>query len=159
MKNCFTSYIFVLIMLTAGLCSCVGNKSGRGSSVNDTIPTFCAGDTADVIRITTQYLEHLKNKEFDEAMRMLYHIEGEHAYALTGQEKAELQRQYQLFPVLSYQINDYTFSGPYDTEINYTITFFEKGEDTSLPNTMSFSLKPQRINAVWCLSILNRSIN
>lgn len=158
MKKCFIFYIGILIIVIS-LYSCGGNTSRQKSDANDTIPTFCAGDTADVIRITTEYLEHLKNKEFDEAMRMLYHIEGDHAYALTDQEKVELQKQYQLFPVLSYQINGYTFTNPHHTEINYTITFFEKSEDSTIPNTMAFSLKPQRINAVWCLSILNRSIN
>lgn len=127
--------------------------------MTDTIPMFCAGDTADVIHITTQYLEYLKNKEFDKAMDMLYHIEGDQASSLTEEEKTEMQKQYQLFPVLSYQITGYTFADPYNTEINYTITFFEKSEDSNIPNTMAFSLKPQRINAIWCLSILNRSVN
>lgn len=145
--------------MAIGLFSCTGNRSGHSTKATDTIPTFCAGDTADVIRITTEYLEHLKNKEFDQAIQMLYHIEGEHAYALTDKEKSELQKQYELFPVLSYKINGYTFIDPYHTEINYTITMFEKETNNSIPNTMSFSLKPQRINAVWCLSILNRSIN
>lgn len=159
MKKCVIPYLLG-IMAVISLFSCAGNKSSHDSKATaDTIPTFCAGDTADVIRITTQYLEHLKKKEFDEAMRMLYHIEGEHAYALTDQEKAELQKQYKLFPVLSYKINGYTFTDPYHTEINYTITFFERSGDNDIPNTMSFSLRPQRINAVWCLSLLNRSVN
>lgn len=141
------------------LFSCGGNNTKQGARETDTIPTFCAGDTADVISITTQYLEYLKNKEFDKAMDMLYHIEGDQTFGLTEKEKTEMQKQYKLFPVLSYQIIGYTFTDPYNTEINYTITFFEKSDDSNIPNTMAFSLKPQRINAVWCLSILNRSIN
>lgn len=159
MKQCVLPYCLVVMMLV-GLFSCIGNKSNSDAKATDTIPTFCAGDTADVIRITTEYLEHLKNKEFDEAIQMLYHIEGDHVYALNEQEKTELQKQYELFPVLAYKINGYTFTDPYHTEIKYTITLFEKNAgNSSMPNTMSFSLRPQRINAVWCLSVLNRSIN
>lgn len=148
-------FSLLVISLTFVFVSC--SEQGKQKSVD--VPEFCAGDTADVLNLATKYLEHLKNKEFEQALAMVYHIEGDEVFQLTKSEKEALQKQYQLFPVLDYRIDSYTFTNAHNTEVRYTVTFFEKTSDSDLPNTMAFSLKPQRINAVWCLSILNRSSN
>lgn len=140
-----------------GLFFCLFVSCSHPKKSDTQVPTYCSKDTLEVVELTTEYLELLKNKEFDQAMQMLCHIEGDSVFSLTEKEKTELQNQYKLFPVLSYKIEDYTFTDIYHNEIVYSIEFFEKGTDDKLPNTMRFTLQPKRINAVWYLTVLNRS--
>ena len=47
------------------------------------VPTYCDKDTLEVVELTTQYLNLLKEKKFDQAMQMLRHIEGDNVSELT----------------------------------------------------------------------------
>lgn len=122
----------------------------------DTDPIFCRKDTAEIVRLTTTYLEYLKNKEFDKAIQMLHHIQNDTVLALNETEREKMEQLYQLFPILSYEIDGYYFNGIHNTEVAYSIEFFEKKEGDKRPNTLNFRLNPQRIKDVWYLSILNR---
>lgn len=145
--------LFYLIICLLQACSGPQKPDNKQTS----IPTYCDKDTLEVIELTTQYLEFLKNKEFDQALQMIHHVKGDSVFAITEREKQELQKQYKLFPVLSYKIEGYTFTDIYHNEITYSIEFFEKKSDKDIPNTMRFTLQPKRINAVWYLTTLNRS--
>lgn len=144
------SYILLLCILYFSSCA-----NQPESSPN--VPTYCDKDTLEVVELTNKYLKLLKEKDFDQAMQMLRHIEGDDVSELTENEKKELERQYKLFPVLSYQIEDYTFTDIHHNEITYSIEFFRKRTDDNMPNTMRFTLQPKRINAVWYLTVLSRS--
>lgn len=117
---------------------------------------FSKEDTTEVIRLATEYLEHLKNKDFDNAIKMLHLVKGDSIYSLSTEEQENLMQQYMSFPVLSYNIENLYLTGVRSTEIVYRIEFFEKQEKDKRPNTLKFRLNPQRINNVWYLSVLNR---
>lgn len=146
---------FLLCIATS--CQNTKSKQGDDKSVN-TIPIFSKADTVEVIGLTTEYLEHLKNKEFSEAIQMLYHIENDSVLVLSEQEKKTLIQQYKTFPVLSYQIGNLIFNNIYDAEVRYCIEFFkkQKGQE-EIPNTMSFRLSSQKIDDKWRLGVLNRN--
>lgn len=139
--------MLLLYMLTA----CNHTKQKQ-----DTKEIFCKEDTTEVVMLATEYLEHLKNKEFNEAIQMIYHIEGDSVLKLTTNEQEDLMKQYEYFPVLSYKIESIFLSGIHSTEIMYNIKFFEKQEGDERPNTLKFRLNPKRINNAWYLGVLNR---
>ena len=69
MKN----YIVIALFIVAGaigLRSCSGCSSGDKGKETDTIPTFVKADTTEVLRLTQEYLEYVKNKEYDKAVAM-----------------------------------------------------------------------------------------
>lgn len=144
-----------MILLCIVTSACKDTKSKQYMGEN-TVPAFCKKDTVEVIRLTTAYLEFLKNKEFDKAVRMLHHIQDDTVLALNDTERKQMEQLYQLFPVLSYQIDGYYFNGIYNTEVVYRIEFFEKEGGDERPNTLNFRLNPQKIKNVWYLSMLNR---
>lgn len=143
---------FIILLSILYLSSCTNQPKSETK-----VPTYCDKDTLEVVELTTQYLNLIKEKKFDQAMQMLRHIEGDNVSELTENEKKELEKQYKLFPVLSYKIENYTFTDIYHNEITYSIEFFKKANDDKTPNTMRFTLQPKRINAVWYLTVLNRS--
>lgn len=144
-----------MILLCIVTSACKDTKGEQYMGEN-TVPAFCKKDTVEIVRLTTAYLEFLKNKEFDKAVRMLRHIQDGTVLALNDTERKQMEQLYQLFPVLSYQIDGYYFNGIYNTEVVYSIEFFEKEEGDERPNTLNFRLNPQKIKDVWYLSMLNR---
>ncbi len=148
-------YLGFMILLCIVITACKGTKSEQYIG-KDMDSTFCRKDTVEIIRLTTAYLESLKNKEFDRAIRMLHHIQNDTVLALNDTEREQMELLYQRFPVLTYQIDGYHFNGIYDTEVVYSIEFFEKKAGDERHNTLNFRLNPQKIKNVWYLSMLNR---
>lgn len=148
-------YAGVLLMLCIAIASCNSNKSK--SEETQVEPAFSKQDTADVARLATEYLEHLKNKEFDLALQMLRSMRNDSVFELSDAERNDLKMQYQTFPVLSYNIDGIAFDDKHRTEVIYSIEFFkrEPGQE-DMPNTMNFRLNPQKIDDVWCLGVLNK---
>lgn len=150
--RCWVSVFLLCVLLVA----CKSNKKAGQQSVEENAPAFCKEDTSEIVRLTTEYLEHLKNKEFDLAEQMLYHIQNDTVSALTDDERKGLEQQYEMFPVFSYEITGYYIKDAHNTEVAYSIEFFKKQEDDERPNTLNFRLNPQKIDDVWYLSVLNR---
>lgn len=143
-----------ILLLSMIVVAC--NNANRDYRVENKNAIFCKQDTIEVIKLTTTYLEHLKNRDFDKAIQMIYHIQNDTVSALTEEERKALEQQYTLFPVLSYKIDGYYFTDTRNTEIAYSIVFFEKQDGDNKPNTLKFRLNPQRVKDAWYLSILNR---
>lgn len=114
------------------------------------------GDTTRIVRLATEYLEHLKNKEFDEALNMLHVIRHDSVFGLDDVDIKKMKAQYETFPVLAYQINGCFIKGFHKTEVAYSIEFFKKEVEDKIPNTLNFRLNPQKINNIWYLSLVTR---
>lgn len=151
----YTGILFILCMAFVS-CHNAGSKKEAGQQA-EVIPTFCKADTADVERLANEYLEHLKKKEFDLALQMLYHMRNDSILELSNKEREDLKLQYKAFPVLSYRIEGIAFKDAYNTEVMYSIEFFkrEPGQE-NIPNTMNFRLNPQKIGSTWRLGVLNK---
>lgn len=150
MKVIIISILFITILF-----SCTTTPSNDNSE--SVVPEFCKADTIEVIALVEKYFTHLKNNEYDEAFRMLYHIENDKVYNLTDKERNGVNRQYKLFPVLDYSIKSYEFNSIHDTKVNVNVRFSNDTINSQLPVTINVSVQPQRINAVWYLGILNES--
>lgn len=148
-------YAGIFIILCVIAISCHHNR--QESVKTETTPVFCKKDTVEVTRLTTEYLEHLKNKEFDQAIQMLHHVSNDSVMELSDTEKGKLRKQYQALPVLSYTITGMKMNDPNTTEVMYSIEIFEKiaGQE-NVPNTMNLRLNPQKVGDVWYLGVLNR---
>lgn len=149
-------YAGLLLILCIAVASCDNSKSKSEEKQAD-IPALSKQDTVDVVRLATEYLEHLKNKEFDIALQMLRCMRNDSVFELSEAERNDLKMQYQMFPVLSYKIDGIILKDVHSTEVIYSVEFFKKGPgQEEIPNTMSFRLSPQKIDDIWHLGVLNR---
>lgn len=149
-------YWGLLCFLLCITTSCQNTKSKQDNTSADMSPIFSKEDTVKVAGLATEYLEHLKKKEFDEAIQMLHNIQNDSILELSEQEKKNLMQQYKTFPVLSYQIGNLIFNNIYDAEVRYCIEFFKKKDgQEEIPNTMNFRLNSQKIKDEWHLGVLN----
>lgn len=112
-----------------------------------------AADTAEVLNLTRQYLEALKNEEIDAALSQLYEFRDGSIYPLSDKRAAEVRQNLKDFPVLSYKIDKLLMYSDSDTEVRYTIEFFEKPKGSTQPNTLNCCVNPVRVSDKWYLTI------
>lgn len=154
----FVGCLVLCSLFFASCSSCSGNKDGKTAKA-DTIPTFCKADTTEVLKMAESYLEHLKNKEYDAAFDMLRNVQNDSISNLTADQRTQLMAQQKAFPVLDYKLESYKFINEYRVELTYSIEFFKKEkEDDPIQNTIRITFAPQRINATWYLTLMEKSV-
>lgn len=157
MKN----YIVIALLMVAGLTglwSCSGCSSSDKGKDTDTVPTFVKADTTEVLKLTSEYLEYVKNRDYDKATAMLHTIVDDSVMPLSETVASRIRAQQRTFPVLSYRVVDMEFVNPNRVTVTYAIEFFEKDPHDSIQNTIRLTFAPQRINAQWFLELNDKSV-
>ena len=161
MKNLLTLAL-LCISLGLGFTACSGGSSQekeRAEKARKEHPekVFTAKDSAEIIKLTTQYLDLVKEKKNDEAIAMLHNIVRDSIGAIAEEEAKELKETQKVFPVLEYKLNDIKFRNERYVEVTYEVEFFEKNPKEQMPNTYKLTFSPKRINGRWYLTLLNKS--
>lgn len=157
MKNFIVAIVLTMATLF-GMASCSGCSSSKDNKDKDTIPTFAKADTTEVLELATKYLDLVKNKQYDDAEAMLSVIENDSVMQLSDEQKRMIRGQQKVFPVLDYHLVDMEFINENRVHVTYAIEFFKKDPKDSIQNTIRLTFAPQRINAVWYLELLDRSV-
>lgn len=144
------------------LCSCKGEQKGSGGNIMVNIgPTMTldSQDTIIVDQLSTEYIEHLKNKEFDAALAMLYYLDPDSAVVPLPRNLAIRQMQiFHMFPVLDYKFESIRFRTESDCQVKFIITFDEPAEgETVNKYTTSMYLQPVRREGQWYLTVRDSS--
>lgn len=146
------------LVLGAVLCilSC-SEKAGRKEIAGGAPAMALEGrDTTAVYGLAKQFLELLKAEKVDEAVSMLYFLDGEGRIVPLPDTLAVRQKAvFRAFPVLGYRIDSIIFSTETDSQVKYTIEFFKKQPGDTRPNTTSFYIKPMRVKGRWYLTMFD----
>lgn len=110
-------------------------------------------DTMMLLDMTKKFLETLKNNDIDGAMSQLYEVKDNKVMPLSEERSKEIRKSLASFPVLSYKIDELLLYSDSDTEVRYTIEFFEKPKGDKRPNTIKCSVNPTRVGGNWYLTI------
>lgn len=160
-----TIYLFLLAAIAVPiclLCSCKGEQKPSDTSIMVNIgPTMTldSQDTLIVDQLATEYIEHLKNKEYEAALAMLYYLDPDSAVVPLPRNLAIRQMQiYHVFPVLDYKFESIRFRTESDCQVKYVITF-DKAAEGEDPNkyTTSMYLQPIRREGQWYLTVRDSS--
>lgn len=110
-------------------------------------------DTLATLYLTKKYLNFLQENQLDSAMSMLYEAKGDTVVPMSDENKAKVLEQLKQFPVLSYEIDRLEMRKEDDTQVYYTITWFEKEDDNPMQNTLQCVINPLRYGYYWYLTI------
>ena len=153
--------IFVLVAISAPLFlfSCVGEKKDGGSvkeDINMPRMTLDSQDTIIVDQLATEFIEHLKNKEYEDAISMLYYLHPDSSIVPMPRNLAIRQEQiFRTFPVLDYRFESIRFRTETDCQVKFNITFARSAEGED--RTTSLYLQPIRRDGQWYLSVRDSS--
>ena len=114
-------------------------------------------DTLALMHNTEEYLELLKDGKIDEALNKLYEASGDTVLPISDNKKEEIRNLITVFPVLDYKIDSILMFSETDTEVRYTIEFFEKAEDDPRPNTLQCVINPRRVGYYWYLTVSDKT--
>lgn len=135
-----------------------GSKEQKKEAVEDgvrvPVMTLTSEDTMTVTNLTKEFLENLKANKLDEAIEMLHYMDKNKKLVDLPKDMVDKQRKiFAMFPVLSYKIDSVIFYSETDSQVKYTVQFFEKEEGDNHPNTTSFFIKPMRVDNKWYLTM------
>lgn len=153
MKIKFLSFFyFVVLLLTFTFTGCKEKSSRQIES--KPLMELSAKDTSDVIKLCSDYLDLLKQQQYEDAIDMLYCIDTlQNINKLSGEQLQNVQRMYRVFPVLEYHLENLEFTTEFDTRVRYSIEFFEKAADDKRPNTTAVYFRPIRKDKQWYLTM------
>lgn len=157
-----------LIALALAMASCGENKQAKVGDANSYLKIDrrmdfeverTGKDTVEVMRLAKQYLELLKNSNYNDALAMLVEVDEQckEVKPLSDNRAKAILKNMQNFPVLSYNIDELRFYSDMDTEVRYTITWYEKeSEEDTRPNTIKGAVFPRRIDGNWFLTVVEK---
>lgn len=141
------------------LCACNGDKK-QGDTLESKnfgpLMTLDSQDTIIVDQLSTEFIEHLKNNEYADAISMLYYLDPDSSVVPLPRNLAIRQEQiFRTFPVLDYRFESIRFRTETDCQVKFNITFSHNAEGEDY--TTSLYLQPVRRDGQWYLTIRDSS--
>lgn len=140
-------------------CSGTGEKKGNETQADMNLgPTMTldSQDTLIVDQLSTEFIEHLKNQEYSDAIAMLYYLDPDSSIVPMPRNMAIRQEQiFRTFPVLDYRVESIRFRTETDCQIKYNFTFSRNAEGQDY--TTSLYLQPVRRDGQWYLTVRDSS--
>lgn len=160
MRNLLRLSLAVIIL--SAIVSCGGDKNKSKEVIldprKDMTMTRSAHDTAEILRLSQDFLESVKAHNIEAALSRVCMVENNTAYPLTSERRARLEKTLSAFPVEDYVIDELLLYSDSDTEVRYTIEMFKNKPGENRPNTIKGSLNPCRINGTWYLTIASEKV-
>lgn len=149
----------IIACLVFGLSACQGDKKKTVQEQEEEYfqkprMSLTQADTTEVLAQVERYLSLLQDKDYDDALGMLYFLNKDSIQALSAAMVEQYKEVYPRYHGIRYEIERMTFLNEKDNEVVYTVTFFDlKPGDKVLPNKKSFTLKPVRRDGKWYLTL------
>ena len=161
MKKSLLLVTLSISLLLTGCNSC-GNKKAEPGSVKDMMETYAPisemstgkADTAEVMKQVQAFLNELKNRKTDGAMKMLYYLEHDSIKPIPPRlAERELQVLGMVEGATKYEVENLTFFKEKDSEVRIMVTLFDKPANDPAPNQMGMIVKPVRRDGKWYLTL------
>lgn len=101
-------------------------------------------------------MELLKNKDIEGALSMLYEYDDstKQVFPISEATRMRYERLFNMFPVLSYQRQKFTFMLEGVNDVKYDVIFAEEShpEVNGVPRT-SYMFNPVKVDSVWYVTV------
>ena len=114
-------------------------------------------DTTEVMALAQHYISLLEEGDRSAAFDMLTYLDGDSIVPMPSYLRRGMEVLYRRFPTtgpeVRYTIDRLVFHTEKDSEVKYTVKFFDRKPGDTRPNQMSFILKPVRRDGKWYLTV------
>lgn len=154
-KNLFFTILMVLALCV--VCSCGKKKKTlddyREEYLTKPAISLTQSDSTEVRALVDNYLQLLRDNQFEDAVDMLYYMNGAKIIPMPKELKQRQLAMIKRFRGVKYDLQRIVYSQEYDNIACYVVTLFEKQKGDPRPNTAQFFLKPVRIDGRWYLTM------
>jgi len=157
MKKFFIFIAFAALVLTYSSCtSCSSEKKSKKDRKMEFKENLTSEDTVRMLKLADDCMELLKNKDIDLALAMLHEYDDslQQVSSLSGATANKLRRQFEIFPVLKYEREYFSFVHDGANDVRYRIWFAEEPnpEQNGEPITR-FMFNPVKVDGEWFLCV------
>lgn len=146
-------YSFLILSAALLATSCKENKS-RTEQVHDFQAELTAEDSTEMLRICDDCMKLMKDGRLEEALKSMYEYdeESESVAPLSEETYNMYMRRFQMFPVLDYDMEYFSFQLQGCNDVKYRVLFSE-GTETSPEGYIGFMFNPVKVDGRWYLSV------
>lgn len=157
-KFCFLIGAICGILAMNSCSSCSNSKDGksREERIEEFRSELTKEDTATMLKLCDDAMEHLKAKKYDQVLASLYEYTDstQELKPLSKETANRYRRKFMFFPVLDYQRIYYSFQLEGCNDVKYEVTWAtaEKA-GTADPAKTAYMFNPVKINGEWKLCV------
>jgi hypothetical protein len=143
--------LYILLATVAVLASCGPKYSGaygektQKDAEKEFVASLTQADKDAALALGAEFMDMLQDGRVDEALDMIYVLYNDVLYKKSSAYTAQLIQRFKVFPVLSYELDHYSFSTEGNNDLSYKYVF-DAGE------TMKLMLNPVYVDGKWYLS-------
>ena len=148
-----------VLMVFASVIVFLGCSDKKAMTREEKIEEFqsllTASDTTQMLQLCDNAMEQLKGKMVDEVLASLYEYDDslKELKPLSEEMRNRMQRQFQMFPVLDYECQYYSFMLEGCNDVKYKITFATAEQTGGEPATTMFMFNPVKVGDEWKLCV------
>ena len=142
-----------LLLLVA---ACSNKQKTREERIEDFRRELTAEDSTTMLRLADNAMEQLKAKQIDAVLASLYEYNDstQEVKPLSEATAKRYSRMFQIYPVLSYQREYYSFMLEGCNDVKYAVTFATAEQaGTKEPATTMFMFNPVKVDGEWKLCV------
>lgn len=156
MKKLFITLLSAGLLLTA--CKNEQKPATAGSNDGQPVMTLSSNDTTTVRQQASDFLQQVVDGKIDEAVAMLYFLDGDTPKPLTNEQRQEFAMGIGAFTFKGFKITSLVFKSELDTEVGYNL-YLDDPSKTSHPRTFKGLFRPVRRNGAWYITLANGFMN
>jgi len=157
-KKIFTIFAALAFVLIYSFCTSCSQKKTQSNKTTEMefSESLTSEDTTQMLQLADDCMELLKQQEIDKAIDMLQEYDDslEQINPLSAETEKRLRRQFQVFPVLKYKREYFSFMEQGLNDVLYKIWFAE--EDDPAQNgepVIKFMFNPIKLDGEWHLCV------
>ncbi len=152
MKKLFIPLLFAGLLLAA--CKNEQKPAAAGGNGDMPVMTLSANDTTTVRQQACDFLQQVVDGKIDEAVAMLYVLDGDTPRPLTDEQRQEYAMSLGNFTFQGFSITSLDFRTEMDTEVGYNL-YLDDPAKTTHPRTFKGLFRPVRRNGAWYITLAN----
>jgi hypothetical protein len=118
---------------------------------------YTKADTNSIESLVNQYAEFIKNKDFDNAARMLYEVHHDSIKPLSAEKRLGFINAYSNMPIYASRLNNFTLRSDKNNQIDILVQIIKDGNLDKGIGVTKISLNPVTKKGQWYLTLLDKN--
>ena len=136
-------FIISLLCITISFVSCKNNKAPQAAEeIKGPVYTFTQEDSTSVMGLVNSFIEKMQHQQLNEAMSMLYYLDGDSIRELTKQQYARQANSLANIRGIRYELEFIKLETNIYNDAKINVILFENKEGEKHANTIAFHLNP-----------------